>query len=359
MSIDSVGASRQDDGMSAASELLSQAEGLVSDGQYRAAIDLLESSGSHNDVELARRLVNLRIDAYSQLNWPEPHDHWPPAHDNRFAQVEGFPEVEFSDLTVDDLKAGILGKGGLIVRNIMRPEWVEVIRESIDRTLEARRALAEEEPGAEGNPWYFRCDSVNGGPAQFRGGTRYTNIGSAWTVDSPPCAFQAIKFFREIGLPQLLTEYFEEQPVLSVRKWVVRCAAPNNGASAGWHQDGQFLGDADAIRTANLWVALTDCGGDAQAPGMEMLSGTERKILEVGTRGAPFNWTVGPELVAELAERNPVQCPRFNAGDGIFFDHYNLHRTGFGQNHTQNRYALESWFFAGSTAPMKQQPVVF
>ena len=49
---------------------------------------------------------------------------------------------------------------------------------------------------------------------------------------------------------------------------------------------------------------------------------------------------------------------RFNAGDAMFFDHFNLHRTGFGQNHTQNRYALESWFFAGSTAPRKQQPVV-
>jgi hypothetical protein len=28
-------------------------------------------------------------------------------------------------------------------------------------------------------------------------------------------------------------------------------------------------------------------------------------------------------------------------------------------SHTNNRYAIESWFFAGSTAPLKQQPVVF
>ena len=56
---------------------------------------------------------------------------------------------------------------------------------------------------------------------------------------------------------------------------------------------------------------------------------------------------------------SPVLCPRFNAGDALFFDHYNLHRTGFGLNHTKNRYAVETWFFAGSTAPHKQQPVVF
>ena len=33
-----------------------------------------------------------------------------------------------------------------------------------------------------------------------------------------------------------------------------------------------------------------------------------------------------------VAQDSPVQCPRFNAGDGMFFDHYNLHRTGFGQS---------------------------
>lgn len=171
--------------------------------------------------------------------------------------------------------------------------------------------------------------------------------------------FELLEYFREIGLPGLLTSYFEEDPVLSVRKWVVRCAAPNNGASSGWHQDGYFLGDATAIRTANLWIALTDCGGDASAPGLEIISGTGREIFETGTRGSPFDWTVGQELIDEIAQTNPVRCPRFNAGDALFFDHFNLHRTGFGLNHTNNRYAIESWFFAGSTAPVKQQPVVF
>ena len=359
MAFDSAVDSGQDEMMNTEAELLAQAEELVRQNQYQTAIELLESAGDSAQTDLARRIIDLRIDAYSHLEWPAPHEHWPPAHDNRFEDVEGFPEVQFEDLTVEDLKAGILGKGGLIVRGIMQPERVAAMRQNIDRTLEARRACSEEEPGAEANPWYHRSSSVNGGPAQFRGGERYTNIGSAWTVDSPPSAFEAIDYFREIKLRELLTAYFDEAPVLSVRKWVVRCAAPNNGASSGWHQDGQFLGDANAIRTANLWVALTDCGGDADAPGIEIIGGTERKILEVGTHGAPFNWTVGPELVDEIAKTNPVQCPRFNAGDAIFFFFFNLHRTGFGIDHTQNRHALESWFFAGSTAPIKQQPVIF
>lgn len=344
--------------MNAIQDVLVEAEKLVDKGNYQSAIALLEAAGSHDDETLAQRLVDLRIQAYSSMQWPEPHANWPPAHDDRFAGVEGFPEVKFGDLDVNALKAGILGKGGLIVRGIMGAERIEQMRGSIDRVLQARVDFYNGDPDADKNPWFQRSASVRGGPRQFRGGERFTNIGSVWSVDCPPMVFQLIEYFREIGIPGLLTSYFEEDPVLSVRKWVVRCAAPNNGASSGWHQDGYFLGDATAIRTANLWIALTDCGGDASAPGLEIISGTERKIFETGTRGSPFDWTVGQEIVDEIAQTNPVQCPRFNAGDAFFFDHYNLHRTGFGLNHTNNRYAIESWFFAGSTAPVKQQPVV-
>lgn len=359
MAFDSDLTSVQDEKMNANFDLLYRAEQLVDEGDYRAAIALLEKSGTYEDNALAQRLIELRIQAFPKITWPDPHPDWPPRHDNRFASVNGFPEVNFGDLDVEALKAGILGKGGLIVRGLMGSPRIEAMRENIDRVLQARVDFANRKPGAETNPWYRRCPSVQGGPAQFRGGERYTNVGSVWSVDSPPTTFQLIEYYREIGLPALLNSYFSEDPVLSVRKWVVRCAAPNNGASSGWHQDGYFLGDATEIRTANLWIALTDCGGDADAPGLEIIGGSERKIYETGTRGSPFNWTVGQELVDEIAQTNPVQCPRFNAGDALFFDHFNLHRTGFGLNHTKNRYAIESWFFAGSTAPLKQQPVVF
>ena len=346
--------------MNAYHKLLNQAEQLVEEGSYRSAIALLETSGRYDDPALAQRLIELRIQAYPQMEWPQPHSNWPPVHDNRFGSVEGFPEIGAGDLDADALKAGIFGKGGLIVRGLMDSARIKTMRENIDRVLQARIDASQgAESDADSNPWYRRCASVQGGPAQFRGGERYTNVGSVWSVDSPPVTFQLIEYYREIGLPALLTGYFGEDPVLSVRKWVVRCAAPNNGASSGWHQDGYFLGDASSIRTANLWIALTDCGGDADAPGLEIIGGGERKIHETGTHGSPFNWTVGQGLVDEITQTNPVQCPRFNAGDALFFDHFNLHRTGFGLSHTNNCYAIESWFFAGSTAPLKQQPVVF
>ena len=96
-----------------------------------------------------------------------------------------------------------------------------------------------------------------------------------------------------------------------------------------------------------------------KAPGLELVADNRRQIHETGTHGAWFDWTVGPELVEKIAQDRPVVCPYFQPGDAIFFDHYCLHRTAEGPNDTLSRFALESWFFAESRAPAKQQPVLF
>lgn len=348
-------------GTQAVQGILGQVDELVGSGDYRAAIALLEASNTiQPHALLEQRLIDLRIEAYNHLDWPQPPASWSPEYDSRFQSVRGLPEISAQQLDADALLAGILGNGGLIVRGLMGQGLMKVMRENIDCTFEARRAAAAEEPGAANNPWYVRSPAAKGGPVQFgtMGANQYTNTGSVWSIYSPRTAFQLIEYYRDIGLPEILNQYFGEAAVLSVKKWVLRCVPPNNGAASGWHQDGQFLGNA-TIRTVNLWVALTDCGGDADAPGMEIVAGNERKIYQTGSHGADFEWTVGQGLVDEIGQRHPVQCPRFNAGDAIFFDHYNLHRTAFGLNHTKNRYAVESWFFAGSTAPAKQQPLVF
>ena len=46
-------------------------------------------------------------------------------------------------------------------------------------------------------------------------------------------------------------------------------------------------------------------------------------------------------------------------GDAVFFDHYDLHRTAFGQSDCHHRYAVESWFFSWSNAPENQHPLIF
>jgi hypothetical protein len=335
--------------------LFRRVDELLNRNDYPAAIQLLSSANrSRRDPAIERRLVELRINGFARSARPQPQN-WQFEYSDRFEGITSIPEVAATELDVDALSAGILGNGGLIVRGLMDQPTVQTMRANIDRTLLARRACAQGIEDTDNDRWFERCASVQGGPVQFR---KDTKMGPVWCVDSPPTAFQLIEFYRSIGLPAILDSYFGEPAVLSVRKWVLRRVEPNNGGVSGWHQDGQFLGD-ESIRTVNLWVALTDCGGDADAPGIEIVADNDRQIYQCGSHGAPFDWTVGQGLVDELAESRPVLCPRFNAGDAIFFDHYNLHRTAFGVDHSCNRYAVESWFFADSTAPAKQQPLLF
>ena len=124
--------------------------------------------------------------------------------------------------------------------------------------------------------------------------------------------------------------------------------------SAGWHQDGAFLG-AD-IRTVNCWLGLSDCGDDA--PGLDFYPRRLNDYVEMGTRDAFAWWVVSDGVVDDLAaETVPIVSPKFKAGDALLFDQLFLHRTGARPNLTRPRLAIESWFFAGSAFPMDQIPI--
>lgn len=346
---------------SASTALWDELDALVACNEFEAAIrTAVVANLEYRDPLLEQRLVEWRVKGFNQARERETAPDWPPVYSNRFADIEGIPEVDVEELDADTLLSGILGKGGLVVRGLMDPETVELTRSHIDRAFSARKAQAQGVASEQDERWFHRSGSLPGRPAEFAtlGSEDVPTTGSIWAVDCPPAAFDLIEFYRRRGLPRVLASYFGEPATLSVKKWVLRCVEPMNGGSAGWHQDGRFLGD-ETIRTANLWVALSDCGDGADAPGIEIVVGNQREIYATGTHGADFDWTVGQGLVDEVAQGSRVVCPRFRPGDAVFFDHYNLHRTGFGDAHTNNRYAVESWFFARSTAPGKQQPLLF
>lgn len=325
-------------------------------GAYRDALSLLEQQRPENWERLA---MDLRIAAFESSAWPRPEADWPGAFSDDFAQTCGLVEINAAQLNANALKASLLGHGGMIVRGLLAQDDVTEYRGLIDRALDARHEFELSQGAAGGAPWYERSPRATRGPVQFPkvGNGPPSRAGAIWAVDSPPVACRLIDLYRRLSLPQLMEDYFGEPAALSVRKWVLRCMEPSNGGQAGWHQDGKFMGDD--IRTINIWIALSDCGGDADAPGMEIVTGGERAIYETGTEGAPFDWTVGQGLVDKLAAGGAkVECPRFAPGDAVIFDHYNLHRTGFGTNHCSNRYAIESWFFAASRAPCKQIPLI-
>ena len=87
--------------------------------------------------------------------------------------------------------------------------------------------------------------------------------------------------------------------------------------------EASFLGPG--IRAVNVWLALSRCGRDA--PGLDLLPRRLDHIVETGTHGSYFDWAVGPDLVATLAEETPIVRPEFEAGDALVFDDLFLHRT--------------------------------
>lgn len=341
-----------------AEQALRHAAALADRDDYRGAIECLDAANhARSDARLERQIINYRIAGARRLNRAEVA--WDASHDDGFSATVGLPEIDRASLSASALRAGILGKGGLIVRGLMPSQQVTEARNCVRRALESRRAFAEGRQSESEQRWFARPEAVAGGPVQFDrlGGEQFTDTGSVWAVDSPASAAYMIDFYRQIGMPELLECYFGEPATLSVRKWVLRCVPPNNGGQSGWHQDGQFMGAN--IRTVNLWIALTDCGTGADAPGLDIVADNTREIYATGTHGAPFDWTVGQGLVDEIGQRHPVVRPHFAAGDAIFFDHYNLHRTGYGTADVRPRYAVEAWFFAASRAPDSQQPLLF
>jgi hypothetical protein len=82
------------------------------------------------------------------------------------------------------------------------------------------------------------------------------------------------------------------------------------------------------------------------------------RLVETGTEGANFDWSVGPGVVDRLSAATPVRRPAFEPGDVLFFDDLFLHRTATDPAMTQDRYAIESWFFAPSAYPEGYIPLV-
>ncbi len=338
---------------------LREAEALLEQGQWQGALELLQAGNRERPLaSLQQRIMDLRIRAGRERPQNPPATALAAVHESPRLGSGEIPEIPVAELSAQRLYDAIHGSGAAIVRGLLAPERAADLRALIDRVAAARRQPDLAPPCEEAAAWYVRSDEVRGAPAQFFASPDepVSESSSVWVADSPRVACELLDVYASLGLPELLQTYFGEPARLSVKKWVLRKIAPKPEGDAGWHQDGRFLGED--IQTVNLWLALSDCGGSAPAPGMDLVIDGRREIHPTGTDGAWFDWTVGPERVARVASSCGITQPRFAAGDALFFDHFNLHRTAFEPHHTAVRYAIESWFFAASSAPLKQQPIL-
>jgi hypothetical protein len=299
------------------------------------------------DPELAVELLNLRHEAFMATPHPVGRDSWPPRAPDLFGPVDGLVEVDREGFDVDVLTSAIVHHGSLVVRRLLPADQIDVLNRHIDRTYDY---FAGAERAADG--WYrpfvgYPSSGLGALDRSFEPNGRAT-----FAADVPEAFVDVVAVARQSGALDVIETYLGEPPALSVLKTTLRKVAPDSGAA--WHQDGAFLGRD--IRSLNMWIALSDCGIDA--PTLDMVARRLTDIVETGTAGSPFTWSVGDAVAERAADGSPIVRPIFRAGDAIFFDHLNLHRTGVGPGMTRERSALEAWFFAPSTFPLDQVPLV-
>ena len=325
-----------------------QAEAFAAEGRYREAIDCATAlNRTARDPMIEYRLAQWRSEGFDRNEVRVGRPDWPPAVKDLFPGAQGIPEIAGQDLTADHITSAILHHGCLIVRGLIPAGEAAQLADGVDRAGEAFTAAMAGAPLAQTLPWCAPIKLEPGDPLEADR-KAWNGPGSIWTVDSPRMLFDLLELFDARGLIAMLTKHLGERPVMSVTKAVLRRVPPTSGTD--WHQDGAFMG-LDT-RTVNIWLSLSHCGDDA--PGLDIVSKRVPYIVETGTHGSRFVWSVGPGMAEIAAEGAPVVTPIFEAGDALIFDHLLLHRTGVRPEMSQDRWAIESWFFAPSTYPERQ-----
>jgi hypothetical protein len=335
-------------------EVLARAEALVATGRRDDAIELLTAwNPDDRPADVARRILQLRHDAYFELADRPGRPTWPPVYGDLFVDLPPgrIPEVDHSELSAAVLGGAVLHRGSLLVRGLVDERSVERLVAHIDRALVAARAWLDGATPERTAPWFELFTPSE--PFSVGLSRRFVvQGGGVLGPDSPLAMCAVIDVLTAAGIGSILREYLGERPALSAKKTTLRRVPPDSGSD--WHQDGAFLG-AD-VRSLNVWLALSDCGVDA--PGLDVVP-RRLDLVETGTDGAIFDWSVGAPVVERAAGSGGVVRPVFRAGDALLFDERNLHATACSPAMTADRYAVEAWFFAPSTYPSDQVPLVF
>ena len=343
---------------------LARAEELVRSGHYLEAIDVLsESNLLYPSAKAEARLIELRHEALFHMSPESALSSWPPNVEGGCFAAEGIPEVDRCEFNARNLRSAIFNNGSLIVRNLISTAEAQAVIVNIDNAIENYDAAVRGEPLEDSVPWYVPFKSSTHLPEnEFSSWNADDRLSRHWVregggilaAESPRTFENLTSLLRRESIISVVEEYLGERAALSVKKTTLRRVPCTLDTSSGWHQDGAFLGDG--IRTVNLWIALTDCGIDA--PTMDMVPKRLNEIAPTGTLGAAFDWSVSREVVDQLCGDTPPVRLEFKAGDAILFDEMNLHCTAVAQGMTNDRYAIEAWFFAPSCYPMDQLPLI-
>ena len=349
------GAPRQGDApQDAALEVAGVADAVIAKlqaGDARGALDLAVAAYRRApSPELERQLVAWRMQAFAVLERGPGRADWPPQYEDPFPAERGIPAVPAADLTTAIMGGAIEHHGVLWVKGLTTPDEAEALRQNVERAFAARDAYYAAGGTTAPDPWYTQAP-VKTAIADAR--HFLEEGGGVWTADSPRMLATLAELFERSGVIDVIGGHLGERPALSIGKSTLRRVPIDTGTD--WHQDGSFLGRD--VRTINVWLALSECGVDAA--GLDIVARRVPYVMQTGSHGATFNWSVGPGLVETLVEGGvDIASPVFEPGDALLFDHLMLHRTGARPNLTKPRWAIETWFFAPSFYPVDQGPLV-
>ena len=315
-------------------------DSLVRDGRLVEAVDRLTARRRDCSPEAELRLLELRQAATRNYATGPGRAPWPPPYADPFPDVvDRLPEVETTDLDATVLGGAVRHHGCLVVRGLFAPDQVARTIESIRRAAAQREgnaaAAAEDDPRVWFRP--YPLDEVSAAVRR-----RVNKNGGTWLADSPAATAQVLDDLRSAGVIDVITEHLGERPFFSLQKSTLRRSPPDYGVT-GWHQDGSFLGPD--VRTMNVWIALSPCGGNQPSPGMEVVP---KRVEELQPTDGIGPVAITGVRVEEVAAGTPMLHPEFAAGDAMLFDERFLHRTYLTREMTEDRYALETWFFAPS-----------
>lgn len=326
---------------------------LMDAGRWTEAIDLLTSANrAAPDPSVEALLVSARHSAFASLDVGEPDPDWPRSFPDLFGSGPRPPEVDAAELEPQVLGSALSHHGSLVVRNLLDADTTARLQGIVERAFDASAAHAAGAPVTETSPWFHPFEADDGYDFGFLEQSAARLGGGVLLAESPRALSAVVDAYQANGLGSVLEGYLGEWPALSVKKSTLRRAGPESETS--WHQDGAFLG-LD-VHTVNVWTSLSDCGVDA--PGIELFARRFDHLVATGTEGAKFHWSVSDAEAARYG-RDQVVSPTFSPGDALLFDQTTLHQTGITPQMSRERLAIETWFFAPSTYPLAQVPVLF
>jgi hypothetical protein len=279
------------------------------------------------------------------------------------------PEIHASALDSHALNRAITKSGCLIVRDFFNTKEVKDMRAYVDYSASLhnnkdsainryltkpvnlnevlKNTIEDIRVKQQKNSTYSNTAKLAGTFAQALG-KNY----SFFVARTPLLTEKLLHLFTNKKLKKLLSEYFENDPCLSIYKWVIRKSEPPKNI-IDFHQDGAFMGDD--VSSVNCWIPLTNCGKGYSVHGLDVVPVPLKHLFSKGS--GVLDWTIAAHAVTERYGEAAIVTPTFRKGDAFFFDEFLMHRSQYLADSSENRYAIENWFFDSKYFPKNQIPL--